>query len=490
LGLSTYPNETVDIRNNDGYWVTLNVGFDRYAAYADGKGGIYEVYDSHFFPTEYLDTIDSLNYFGDGEGGYYTYPIADIYSGNGSNPVIINVGCGDFVIGQSNYDVFTDGTGGYYNVETGSSWLPIDTYVGSCNSYDYFSDGDVSAYTVYHPPCPAAGTFNSDAPDTYVEVPMGSAQTYFDGNDNIYLNDGNCGTYIAFSGLYGSGTFITNYGDYNYYWDGSGGYYQGEHTGPQCEDSTLHTSGQEGWSYDGCHWSYDDRWYYPAAGTFLGHSSGPAYYNDGYREVLVGSVEYDVFADGNNGSYSANESYAWTPGGELIEIYMGYGYYSNGSGGYNAYQCQMSGYEIGSSSEPNYYSTDCGNWEIGQNIFGQYADGNCGSYNEGRGTNWNSSSTYDCNNTRYSHDGFGNVTTSPICDQSGNFVGSSMDSVYYNAGCGDWYVGSVNWQEYTDGYCGTYKNYDTPSYDGPGSYLGECNNWNYYTDGNGGAYSY
>jgi len=103
------------------------------------------------------------------------------------------------------------------------------------------------------------------------------------------------------------------------------------------------------------------------------------------------------------------------------------------------------------------HSDDCNNY---------YTDGSCGYYSEPNGM---------C--------GGG-------CTPSGNFVNSSMDSLYYNAGCGDWYIGSVNWQEYTDGNCGTYKNYDSPSYNSPGSYLGECNGWSYYTDGNGGAYSY
>lgn len=66
------------------------------------------------------------------------------------------------------------------------------------------------------------GTYVSDANDTYVEVPSGSGNYYFDGNDNRWEWDGNGNIVFRYSGLYEYGTPI---GDTGYFWTGTGGYY-------------------------------------------------------------------------------------------------------------------------------------------------------------------------------------------------------------------------------------------------------------------------
>jgi hypothetical protein len=56
-------------------------------------------------------------------------------------PSFVNVGCGDFTLGN-NYDrVFADGACGTYNV-TGTDWVGWETVIGYCNDLTYYSDGN------------------------------------------------------------------------------------------------------------------------------------------------------------------------------------------------------------------------------------------------------------------------------------------------------------------------------------------------------------
>jgi len=396
-----------------------------------------------------LESDFDNHYYTNGTGSYYAIaipptdcdPADTLVNENATEPITYDAGCGEWEIGTLTYNVYADGNCSFYDTTVGSSYNT--GVIGTCNGNTYSVD---SSGTVTSEPIISG----YEGEEAYITIPTGASVLSGTRVRPQYASGG-VGEWTPWN-YTTSGTLLGSDASYYYYADGAGSYTSepvtpppcpssgtdlgvdpmdncnniyadgmcgtysnsnGSCDGPNCEDSALHTNGQQGWSYDGCYWSYDPYWDCTPSGTNLGVSADPC---------------YDVYADGICGTYTS----------------------SNGS--CDGPTCDSSGTDYG--VDPNNYC---------QNI---YADGSCGTYTSDNGS---------CN--------------PPPCDQSGNFVNSSMDSIYTNVGCGDWYVGSVNWQEYTDGNCGTYKNYDTPSYNSSGSYLGECNGWNYYTDGMGGAYA-
>jgi hypothetical protein len=213
-------------------------GYQSYSILADGSGGQYESVNFTFYPTygTRLGTIDwgnevlysSHNY----DGTVTQYPngktsyLQAWADGNGNySPESVTTGSffgsGAMVTGAPfsvlNYEQYTISelglsfnTGRYYGDTlywTGDGEISISTggaYVGG----SYYPDG----------------TFVADVADNNVEVPVFSNNYYHDGNDNRYEWNGNGVAVYRQSGLYGAGTFITNYDGTDYYWDGFGGY--------------------------------------------------------------------------------------------------------------------------------------------------------------------------------------------------------------------------------------------------------------------------
>lgn len=239
-GGNEYPSYGTWLNSGSGtYYVNVgcgewSVGDYNWTQYADGMGGsYYESSDSYVGDGVYLGSCNGYEYYSDGSGSYYTegggpsYPEYGTFLGGNDNPIYVNVGCGDWQIGTSYSNDYADGNGGSYN-ESGSDYYSFGTYLGNCNGMDYYAEYNGSYYTQGEPPpppCPEYGTFAYDAEDTQVEVPFGSGNYFFDGNDNRYLNDGNCGVFFFYDGLYSYGTYITTYDGTDYYWDGAGGYY-------------------------------------------------------------------------------------------------------------------------------------------------------------------------------------------------------------------------------------------------------------------------
>ena len=432
-----------------------------------------------------------------------------------TSPLTYDAGCGVWEIGTRSVATISNG-------DCTTREETTDTYnagdIGTCNGYIYSVDS-VGAVTSREdnpppPPCADAGTEVSRSGNNDLMYDAGCGSILIGYYQEVTMNDGSCGTYVYNENHSTPGDFTTC----------NGNIYTVDSTGnvtsrPECEDPNAH-SGESGWSYDGCHWSYSEPC--PMQDTDLGVAPYDSCYN--------------LYADGNCGTYSSSNG-------------------SCGGGG-----CDSSGMEIGSEGPYDLmYDAGCGSIQIGYYYNKTYADGSCGSYTQQQSTSSPGDFT-TCNGYIYSVDASGNVSSRQDnacpssgsfdhsdecnnyytdgscgyysepngmcgggcpsngeyaysdgcidyyhngecgyysvdncgngCTGSGNWVGSSMDSLYYNAGCGDWYIGSVNWQEYTDGNCGTYRSYDSPNYNGSGNYLGDCNGWAYYTDGNGGAYTW
>lgn len=183
-----------------------------------------------------------------------THPAANQTVGFGSNDVTMTIGdCeAEYVWGYYYYTTYTDGTGGYYSVNSSTNESrTIGSYIGECNGQFYYYNGQGTSVTG----CPPAGWTWSDSttssltwyyPDT---GSYGGEWTYSYGGCS-YTADGNCGTsnqacggwnasygeQIA-SGSYSSFSWDGGYDEwgnqtgwsYTTYWthryNGSGGYY-------------------------------------------------------------------------------------------------------------------------------------------------------------------------------------------------------------------------------------------------------------------------
>ena len=203
-----------------------------------------------------------------------------------------------------------------------------------------------------------------------------------------------------------------------------------------CEDPNLH-SGESGWSYDGCHWSYSD------PGNGGGDNGGGGDNCESPSEPgKAGQQGWDY--DGCHWSYTNQPAsdYFWV-GRE------------NAPGGY----WQTHRYESG--------------WNFGDGWNYQDSPGSDYSWsaNEGGlGGSWNY-----------------NSPPPPDYPPYGTLLNESHTDITVNLGCGDWVVGTNSSNQYADGNGGSYAGGGT-SYVEYGTYLGNCNDYNYYADGNGGYY--
>jgi len=222
-----------------------------------------------------------------------------------------------------------------------------------------------------------------DAEDSYVEVPTGSGNTYFDGNDNRWLADGNCGEYFFYDGLYSYGTFITNYNGSDYYWNGSGGYYEagggcpgsGQYIGQVC----ISTNGTDArGTYFDAAWQYGEQYTDGSCGSYdvyLGTNGYGCYYPAGWYHSYDTSDNgsgtwYVEDSDANNvASGTYQYSYSWNAyiadgygnsNNTIGSVYSSYGdffadgtYYDSALGQYWYYAIYSdggSGYYVSKSS--------------------------------------------------------------------------------------------------------------------------------------------
>lgn len=287
----------------------------------------------------------------EGEEAYITIPTgASVLSATRVRPVYASGAPGEWTPwnytasgtlygSDSSYNYYSDGAGGYTSEPI--SPPPCDSYgtnlgVDPNNSCDnLYADGTCGTYTSSNgscdppPPCDSAGYHYSNNGPYFVNADPGCGSVeigyYY---ENVYA-DGSCGTYTTEEYTYNSGDFTTCNG-YIYSVDSAGNISQR----PECEDSSLY-SGQSGWSYDGCHWSYSEPC--PSAGGYA--------YNAG---------DYNYYHDGACGYYQ---------------------------GEYTGSSCEVWGISTGQTgSEPINIDLGCGTISVGNTPWEQYHDGTCGTY--------------------------------------------------------------------------------------------------------------
>jgi len=220
----------------------VSSGLENYSNYADGVGGTYEVVNYTQYPqagtrlgsSQWDARIQYSTYVNDGTelqfpngktivkwalaDGYGSYWEEDVTIGSyfPANTPVVNA-----PFSTVSYQTYT--IEGYGTYDTGIAYgntLIWGEMEGQPNGVISMSTSAEFVTGQHYPD----GTFIVDAPDSSVEVPSGSGNYYFDGNDNRWEWDGNGVGVFRYSGLYPDGTFITNYDGTDYYWDGSGGY--------------------------------------------------------------------------------------------------------------------------------------------------------------------------------------------------------------------------------------------------------------------------
>ncbi len=225
-----------------GGWITVyiselnssyNAGSSSIVTYADGNCGTYtETTNNWDSYGTFITSDSSYNYYSNGNGGYYAESAggggcdsSGTYYSGGTNPIYINVGCGDFQIGEESYSVYADGNCGTYTNSSNNYWS-YGTYVGNCSGYNYYSDGNGSYYSESDgsgSSYPAYGetTGNSGSGDNYIEI---NGSQYMNGSYSYTeFHDGMGGYYTEY--YYSYPSYGTNFGG-QYYADGNGGYYE------------------------------------------------------------------------------------------------------------------------------------------------------------------------------------------------------------------------------------------------------------------------
>lgn len=339
--------------------------------------------------------------------------------------------------------------GGTYQGPWSYDYTPADTLIDSDSVNNYYTNGTGGYYAEpKEPSCPSSGTnLGTDPSDSCYDL----------------IADGACGSYQSWNGSCDNNCDVagTDYGPDpnnscdNLYADGNCGTYSSSN-GSCCDPSGT--------------------FQYSEAPTDVTYDAGCGIWTIGY------SVK-SIYADGNCSTYEQIDTTYNV--GDIGEC-NGYIYSVDAAGNISTRDvppsCDPSGTDYG--VDPN---DSCNNI---------YADGNCGTYTSANGSccapsgQWVSSDgCYD-----YYTDGscgtygMDNGTCGGGCDASGIYITSGSEAVYASTPCGDAQVGNQDYTEYTDGNCGSYRDYSNTTYYTPGQQVASCGDCTYYSNGDGTVY--
>jgi hypothetical protein len=424
----------------------------------------------------------NLNYFSDGEGSYYIEdknanpcpPEGSIIS-NEQTDITVIINNYTYNVGYSYERTVANGNCGQ-GVEIGSEYTPNGTLITEDENNKYYSNGIGGYYS--EPTTPQITGYEGEEDRITVAGSSVVSRT----RTRPQYSNGTNGDWSEWN-YTPNGTFYASDESYNYYSNGSGGYYS-EPRQQQC----------------------------PSSGTQIGSDSGYYTVDVGCGNWVTGNWSSSTYADGSCGTYT-NGSANYVSNGTLLGNCNNFNYYSNGSGG--SYQgeytggggstCDSYGTWIEGSNSDIQVSNPCGGtWIVGASTYSVYADGNCGTYSES-GSNYYSYETYlgNCNDYNYYSDGNGSY-------RQGEYTGSypSAGSPTGNTSSGTNYL-EINGVQYENGtyvstqfhdgsggyYIGNYQ-YSYTSYGhyfGSQSYYDWANMYDvytyYYSDGTGGYYT-
>jgi hypothetical protein len=423
-----------------------------------------------------------LNYFSDGEGSLYTEeknpenpcsPSGTVLSEDRTEiPVIINNYT--YNVGYSYERTVANGNCGQ-EVEIGSEYTPNGTLITEDENNKYYSNGIGGYYSEPINP-EITGYEGEEDRITVAGVSVVSRTRTRPQYSNNTVGEWSEWNYTPSGTSYGSDE------SYNYFANGSGGYYS-EPKQQEC----------------------------PSSGTQIGSDSGDYTVDVGCGNWVTGNWSSSTYADGSCGTYT-NGGANYVGYGTLLGNCNNYNYYSNGSGG--AYQgeytgggnnCDSSGTWIEGSNSDIIVNNPCGGtWIVGQSTYSVYADGNCGTYSES-GNNYYSSDTLlgNCNDYNYYSDGNGSYRQGEYTGSypsSGTPTGNTSTGTNYLEISGVQYEnGTYSATEFHDGSGGYYFGNYQYSYTSYGHYFGSQSYYDwanmydvytyYYSDGTGGYYT-
>ena len=199
----------------------LLIGNTSFGVYADGECGTFESSQSTTYRENgyFLGYGDTLNFYSDGSGGYYTQPKnppeGQELGYNISEPVYY----GNFQVGEISSPAIADGNGGAVAGAGSTSYYPFGTSVGTEGEYTYYSDGYGGVYSEHTPPT----ITGYEGEEAYITIPSGQ-NVLSATRVRPQYSDGTVGpwplwNYTPFETFYGSDGF------YSYYSDGAGGYF-------------------------------------------------------------------------------------------------------------------------------------------------------------------------------------------------------------------------------------------------------------------------
>jgi hypothetical protein len=422
-----------------------------------------------------------LKYFSDGEGYYYTEPVnPDPCTPSGTilsedrEDITVEINAGTYTVGYSYERTVADGNCGS-GLEVGSEYSPNGTLITEDSDNKYYSNGIGGYYS--EPITPEITGYEGEED----RITVAGASVVSRTRTRPQYSNNTVGEWSEWN-YTPSGTSYGSDESYNYFANGSGGYYS-EPIQQQCD----------------------------SAGTQIGSDSGNYTVNAGCGDWVVGTWSSATYADGNCGTY-VNGGANYVSSGQYLGNCNDYNYYSNGSGG--SYQGEYTGtpscdsygtWIEGSNNDIAVNNPSGGTWTVGYSYYSVYADGNCGTYSES-GSNYKPYGEYLGNYNDYNYYSSGNgeyyqgeYTGTPSYEPYGNPTGNTSsggniitinDASYDNGG---YYA-----TEYHDGNGGYYNEY-IYEYTSYGYYFGSQSYYDYetlmdiytyyYSDGNGGYYT-
>jgi hypothetical protein len=227
------------------------IGYQHEDVVANGNCGSGMQSTTEYLPDgTYIFSDSSYIYYSNGQGSYYTQSVNPPYGtelSTDGGSYTANAGCGDYNVGYWSTTTYADGMGGTYSTG-GSSYTPNGQFVGNCNDYNYYSNGQGGLYQGEYTGQSGGGGGGGSSYPSYGTTTgnSGSGDNSININGSYYPNgtysyteyhDGNGGFYneYSYSYLYYGYLFAsTSYYDsetmsdvYTYYYsDNNGGYYQ------------------------------------------------------------------------------------------------------------------------------------------------------------------------------------------------------------------------------------------------------------------------
>ena len=366
-----------------------------------------------------LESDFDNHYYTNGTGGYYAVaipetdcdPVDTLVNENATEPITYDAGCGEWTIGTLTYNVYADGTCGFYDQSLYSTYNA--GVIGTCNGNTYSVD---SSGTVTSEPIISG----YEGEESYVTIPTG-ASVLSGTRVRPQYQSGGTGEWTPWN-YTASGTLYGSDASYNYYSDGAG-YYTSEPISNPCDPADYHYSnnGPYDLMYDAGCGSITIGVYYEntyADGNCGTYTTTDKSSTPGDFTTCMGNI-YTVDSTGNVTSRpecdSSGTNYGVDPNNSCQNIYAdgNCGTYTSSNGSCDEPSCDSSGTYLASGSEPTYYNSDCGQMGNGWTDYTEYADGSCGTYRSYSSPTYLGAGAYigECGGYLYYSDGNGGAYT-------------------------------------------------------------------------------